>query len=425
MSSPITAVILAGGVGSRFRPFAGDKTLFPFLGKPLLQHTLELVISSGITSLVVATNETNTAWLKAYAAQLPSEISLVWKQQPHPLGMSDAVLALQDLLPKKDILIMNSGDIVDDHLLPELLAQIPDQYGVITGMVTPAYQPLGYLVLDDHQHVVGIAEKPGAENMPSDVANLVFHYFSQPSDFLEILNALPSSGEDDLYEQALTQLLQTHQFGVYRYQGGWQKLKYGFHVLDMMELFQSRLSASIAASAQLDSSAIIQGEVVIDEGVRVYAGATIIGPTYIGRKAVVGNNALVRQSLVEAGSTVGFGSEVARSYVGPGSDLHHAYVGDSVLESRVHFGYNAHTANLRFDQQEVSLHLPGDARLPTGRTKFGALLADGADVGVNVSILPGMSIGTNTRIYPGSIVHQPIPDNVTVKSYQQQEIVSQ
>ncbi len=420
-ASQVTAVVLAGGIGKRFVPFLHDKTLFPFMGQSLLERTLQMIQKAGIQKVVVATNRYNTAWLAQNAPRFSLDIS--WHEQNNPAGMADALLTLAPHLPEQNIIVMNAGDMVADHLLPELLEQASDHSVVLTGLETPEYQPLGYFSLDGSK-ITGIVEKPGAQNMPSNLANLVFHFFREPKRFLALLESAQAQSTpqaDDIYEQALNVLIGQGEVGSYRYVGPWQKLKFGYHVLDMMEFFLRDMPSFRHESAQIASSAQIHGNVYISENAKILDGAVLSGPCFIGPGVVIGNQALVRQSMVEAGATIGYGSEVVRSYVGAQSDLHHAYVGDSVLESSVHFGYGAHTANFRLDKKAVAVkQLTGP--LETSRQKLGALIAQKTEVGVNVSLLPGVTIGANAVIYPGAIVHQPIPDNHVLKFYQEQAL---
>src|SRR5690606_29643304 len=130
--------------------------------------------------------------------------------------------------------------------------------------------------------------------------------------------------------------------------------------------------------------------------------------------------ALVRESILEESAVVGFGSEVARSYIGPSCDLHHAYVGDSVLEKKVHFGYGAHTANLRFDHKPITVKDLNN-RQETDKVKLGALIAEGAELGVNVSLLPGVTVGQNALVFPGMVVNECVPDN-SIARYKELEV---
>lgn len=419
----VTAVILAGGVGKRFTPFITDKTLFPFMGRSLLERTLQMVQDSGIRSVVIAANHYNQEWIAGASEKFP-QLTIVHKVQAQPAGMGDALLSLSDILPKQDIIVMNAGDMVEDKLLRELLEFIPGRQAVLTGRRTHVYQPLGYFSFHSDGRISGIVEKPGAQNMPSDLSNLVFHYFSNTQQLIDLVQSAQSSAkanEDDIYEQALDALIKLGQVEVYQYEGSWQKLKFGFHVLDMSEFFLSQLERSISPDAVIADTATLNGEVVVEAGARILDGAIVQGPCWIGPNAIIGNNALVRQSIVEESAVIGFSSEIVRSYVGAGCDLHHAYVGDSILESNVHFGYNAHTANYRFDHKSVQMKwITG--KIDSGRSKLGALIAKQTEVGVNSTILPGVCLGTQSLVYPGSVVFEALPDRSVVKEKRNQII---
>ena len=216
--------------------------------------------------------------------------------------------------------------------------------------------------------------------------------------------------------------MRQHEVSLYRYNGPWQKLKYGHHVLDMTEYFLRNIENQIDPTAQIAKTAVLHGPIQIAARAKILDNAVIQGPAYIGEDVLIGNNALVRNSIVEHNSVIGFSSEIVRSYIGPECDLHHAYVGDSVLENGVHFGYNAHTTNLRFDRQGVTVKLPNNQKLETTKTKLGALVAKGSEVGANTTIMPGITLGANSLVYAASLVYTPVPDDSTLKNRQEQII---
>ena len=59
--------------------------------------------------------------------------------------------------------------------------------------------------------------------------------------------------------------------------------------------------------------------VFVGRDVRIFPGAHVAAPALLGHGVVIGNNALVRGSIVGPRAVVGFGSEVARSYLAPKS----------------------------------------------------------------------------------------------------------
>ena len=63
----LQAVVLAGGMGSRLFPLVHDtfpKCLLPVANRPLISFQLELLEKSGLTSVIIATNECYAPVLK-------------------------------------------------------------------------------------------------------------------------------------------------------------------------------------------------------------------------------------------------------------------------------------------------------------------------------------------------------------------------
>lgn len=398
MTNDILVVILAGGEGKRFLPFVTDKTLFPFMGKPLLQHTLELVENAGLKQVLIACNQTNQQWLDSYS----SSMSIRTVLQDQPLGMADAMLALADHIGNQPIIVMNAVDLVEQSLFEALLNKSTNAYALVTGMRVSEYFPGGYLEVESDR-VTSIIEKPPRGSEPSDLVNLVFHYLSQPHEFISLLSKTQSS-EDDVYEKALYTLMQEKEVGFVSYSGKWSKLKYPHFVLDVSKQLLEQISTNqIHSTAQVHPTAIVEGSVIIDEGVKVYEYAVIKGPAYIGKNSIIGNHSLVLQSEIESNCVIGAGSEVSRSYIGPETWLHHNFVGDSVLEGKVNPSYGTVFSNLRLDKQSIQVKLPS-GEVDTGKTKLGSLVAEGMFSGVNCSFMPGTVVTPNARILPNQVV---------------------
>lgn len=403
MKKPLV-VILAGGIGKSFQPIHVNKTIFPFFGKPVLQHMIEMVEQSGFHEALVVTNSENEEWLSSYQ---PFNITIQTKIQDKPLGMGDALLKIEKEIDGNPILVMNAVDFINPVFFKKLYQSTYDTYAFITGMKVHSHMPAGYLRIEDG-NVKEIVEKPEKGKEPSDFVNLVFHYFSEPQHFLQLLKDTPSD-DDTHYEKALSKLMEQQDVKVVMYDDYWQKLKYSHNVLDITELFlKHKIKKHRSPSAYVSPNAVIEGDVFIDDHAHIDSFAVIKGPAYIGKYAKVGNHALVRQSIIENEAVVGFGSEVARSYVGPKCMLHHNFIGDSILESQVNPSWGTTTANLRLDGKTVLLKLPEGKTLDTGRTKFGSILAHGAFLGINCSLMPGTSVGAHAKVKPSTVVNEAI-----------------
>ncbi|MCR8454856.1 MAG: hypothetical protein QXY55_03120 [Candidatus Korarchaeota archaeon] len=174
----------------------------------------------------------------------------------------------------------------------------------------------------------------------------------------------------------------------------------------------------ISPEAKISESVNIVGPCHIDSGAQILEGAVIKGPCYIGRGVLVGNYALVRNSIIEANSIIGAYMEVARSWLGMFSETHSGYIGDSIFSERVHVGAGFITANVRLDRQEIRVKL-GTRRLNTGLKKFGTIIGCSTEIGIHSGTMPGVLIGKNVRIGPGTLIFDNVPDGAVVYTTQQ------
>lgn len=403
-----TPVLLAGGSGKRFAPFVSDKLLWPLMGRPLVSQVIEPLESAGFSSIIVITNKENDVFFRSLS-KADFEVKTVI--QTSQGGMSAALSSAKGLISKEPILVLNTDDIFESSLIKSVVDEINHKSPstLFVGLERADLLPVGYLNIVGDQ-VKSIVEKPSIDKKPSNYVKLVMDYFSDSDKLYEYLEKTPfPPGTDSHYEDTLNNILMNEPASFIPYTGYWNKLKYPHFVLDVMEILMgNKLTTFVHPKATISPSAIVEDGVYIDDGAKIEAGAVVKGKTYIGRGVIVGNNALVRSSFIEERSTVGYGSEVARSYVGPRCQIHHSFIGDSVLESDINMSWGTVTANLRLDGKAVSLKHPNGQKIQTGRTKLGAMIAKGSFLGINTSTMPGICIGANTQTLPGTVVKKTI-----------------
>ena len=155
----------------------------------------------------------------------------------------------------------------------------------------------------------------------------------------------------------------------------------------------------IAKDATVAPSASISGPCIVCSGAEVRHCAFIRGSALIGCGAVVGNSTELKNCVLFDGVQV----------------PHYNYVGDSILGYKSHMGAGAVTSNVKSDKSLVTVRL-GDARVETGRKKFGAMLGDYVEVGCNSVLNPGTVIGPHSNIYPRSTVRGYVPEDSIFKS---------
>ncbi len=410
-------LLLAAGRSKRLKPIE-DKNFLRFLGKPLIQHQIEQIRKAGLKDLIVVGGKHNLANLKKLAGKIKKDIRgmqfKIVEQKDLEAGMAGAVLAAEKLIGSGPVFIISANDVVDMEAYKSLLQAAKDiRYdSFIVGKKVNSYFPGGYLRVRTGGLITEIVEKPGEGKEPSKMVNLVLHFHRDAGRLVKILRETKSS-RDDRYEAALQKLMKSgRKMKVVPYNGFWQPVKYPWHVITLMNYFLENLPTGRSGSKNIAiaASATIRGNVYLEEGVRVLENAVIVGPAYIGKNSIVATNALVRNSQVGENCVIGFGSEVARSFVGDNVWTHTNYIGDSIIGNNCSFGSGTVTGNLRLDEANIEVNISGE-KIDSGTNKFGLITGDNVRCGINTSFMPGVKIGNNCFIGAGIIVPRDVEDN--------------
>ena len=155
----------------------------------------------------------------------------------------------------------------------------------------------------------------------------------------------------------------------------------------------------IARSAKVAPTACFNGPLIIDEEAEIRHCAFIRGCAVVGKKSVVGNS-------TELKSTILFNCV---------QTPHYNYVGNSILSYKSHMGAGSITSNLKSDKSLVSIKTE-NGYIETGLKKLGAILGSYVEVGCNSVMNPGTVIGSNTNVYPLSMVRGYIPPDSIYKN---------
>ena len=113
------------------------------------------------------------------------------------------------------------------------------------------------------------------------MVNLVVHWYREPAKLIEHLEKAESE-KDDIYETAIVEMIKGGaKVKALPYSGFWQPIKYPWHVHNVFQFYLANEGRSIADSAKIAANAVIDGDVVIGENVKIFEGAVIKGPAYI------------------------------------------------------------------------------------------------------------------------------------------------
>lgn len=395
------AIILAAGIGKRMKPIQKDKCLLKFLGKELILHHVETLEKCGVNEFIIICNPRSVVRVKELVGDKAEYVV-----QDEANGMADALLSIKN--PPNEALIVGISDIFEQSAYENILSK-KEGDAVILGCRVKEYFPGGYLTTEG-ENVKDIVEKPGKGNEPSDLVNIVVHLHRKFDKLMEYMKSTKSDS-DDVYELSMKKMMKDGiDFRYVSYDGKWIPLKYPWHTLDVMKFFLENIEGRISESAEISSNATIGKNVVIEDGVRIFENAVINGPCYIGKNSIIGNNSLVRGSMISENCIIGFGSEVARSYIGEKTTIHMSYVGDSIIMDNSNFAAGTVTGNWRFDSQPIKINVGGES-ISTGKEKFGCIAGENCKTGINVSIMPGKKIGANSIVGPGVVLTENLKSN--------------
>jgi UDP-N-acetylglucosamine diphosphorylase / glucose-1-phosphate thymidylyltransferase / UDP-N-acetylgalactosamine diphosphorylase / glucosamine-1-phosphate N-acetyltransferase / galactosamine-1-phosphate N-acetyltransferase len=404
----LSVIFLAGGDSTRMWPF-GNKHLIRFLDNPLLYYPLMQMNEYGVTENIVVVNKKNKKKFELFSRSY-GNLNIKLVEQIYPEGISGAILSLKGHIKNEKTLIVGPSDLYDSSLINDfsnMLTSNPES--IIAGVTVNDYFPGGYLTVKD-SYVNRIIEKPEQGKEPSNTVNFMFHYFKDIDALIRKIIEKKIKNTD-VYEKVLDDMIkQGMKVKFLPYKGFWGFLKYPWHILNITSNFLNNIIPVISKNAFIAKSAILHGNILISDGVRIMDNATIIGPVYLGENTVIGNNSLIRESMIGANTVIGFSSEIARSYIGDNCWFHNNYIGDSVIGKNVSMGAGAVLANFRLDEENI-LSKVSNEKIDTKRKKLGSIIGNKVKIGVNCSIMPGVKIGENCVIGSASLVDRDIPDN--------------
>ena len=122
MKRHFTALILAGGLGTRLRPVVSElpKVMAVVNGRPFLMYILDQLVAAGAEEIVLCTGYLGEIIKAAFGYEYKGAV-IKYSQEMHPLGTGGALRNAFDLIVSDSVLVMN-GDSYCDIDLSSFLA---------------------------------------------------------------------------------------------------------------------------------------------------------------------------------------------------------------------------------------------------------------------------------------------------------------
>ncbi len=313
MLSGLTAVVLAGGEGTRLRPLTNDlpKPVLPVANRPFFEYMLDHLRAAGVTRVIMALGYRAEPLIESFGDGSAYGLMIDYVVEDRPLGTSGAVRALLPEL-KETFLVLN-GDCVTEIDIAAMVEQHVERREYATLAVHTVDDPsrYGVVVIDGIGYVNRFIEKPPGPRFPAHTVNSGV-YALEPEMFNFIGDGF-SMFEKDLFPVAL---MAGVEIGTFPWDGYFMDMGTPESFLQLNRDVVTgaaptrRPLAEPATAPAIHESAHVDGLVNWGNGVSVGANSRVIGPAVLGDGVVIGDSALVEDSVVLAGARIGAGATV-------------------------------------------------------------------------------------------------------------------
>ncbi len=366
---------MAGGEGTRLRPLTSNqpKPMVPIVGKPCMEHILELLKRHGLGDVIVTVAFMPQAIRGYFGDGETVGVDLDYSVEESPLGTAGSVkLAARAL---DDTFVVISGDALCDIDLGKLVEFHRERGAAVTVGLKAVANPLefGIVVTDEEGRIERFLEKPSWGQVFSDTINTGI-YVLDP----EVLRHIPVDQPFDFSKELFPLLLEMGR-PMYGYvcEGYWQ---------DIGNLEQYRQANFDALDGRVDLSipgVRLRGNVWLGESVKVDDLDAVEGPSFIGNYCRIAAEASVgAYSVLSANVTLRERARTAHSVIDSSTHIGRSAIVEGAIVGR--------SCDLR---SHVHIH-------------DGAAIGDEVTIGAQSVVMPGVHIYPHKEVESGTEVHE-------------------
>ncbi len=338
---PMKAVVMAGGEGTRLRPLTSNqpKPMVPVVGKPCMEHILDLLRGHGFEDVIVTLAFLPQAIKSHFGNGEELEMSIEYSLEESPMGTAGSVRLAATRLDGTFLVI--SGDALTDFDLGEIVAFHREKGAAATIALKAVPNPLefGIVVTDEDGRIERFLEKPSWGQVFSDTINTGIYVLEA-----DVLKHVPDDRPYDFSKELFPHLLEMG-LPLYGYvcDGYWQDI-------GNLDQYRQANTDALDERVTLDVPGIrLRGNIWLGEGVEIDDLEGVEGPAFIGSyssispEATVGaysvlgasvrlrESARVVRSVIDSSTFVGRNAIVEGAVVGRSCDIRsHARVHDGV-----------------------------------------------------------------------------------------------
>ncbi|HVQ75747.1 MAG TPA: NDP-sugar synthase [Candidatus Binatia bacterium] len=315
----VTAVILAGGQGTRLRPLtlSRPKPIVPLLNVPFLAYQLDLLRRHGVDDVVLSCSYMVDDVRGAMGDGRAWGVRLRYAVEDQPLGTAGGVRNAADLVSER-VIVLN-GDVLTDADLSAMQRFHAERGAAATIYLTRVPDPRAFGLVDllPSGHVHRFLEKPGPDQITTDTINAGVYILDRT-----LLERIPPGRAMSIEREFFPGLLAD---GIRFY--GWVGEHYWLDIGNaekyrqgQLDLLSGRVRTGVQPDGWRDGIALGDGA-VIEPGAQIQPPA-VVGPTCrlaadsrVGPHVVLGAGCSVAARAVVEGSVLWDGVQVGEGAV--------------------------------------------------------------------------------------------------------------
>ncbi len=304
------AIILAGGFGTRLRPFTFTraKSLLPILNKPMITYIIDS-LPAEVSRVILAVNYRREQ-IEQYFKHNDCGKEVIVNEEPHPLGTGGAVKFAEKYLTGSFFVL--NADIICSLNLEGMLRfhQKKKAFATISLWPVENVSEFGVVDIKENGNIIKFVEKPKTEDAPSDLIN-AGAYLLEP----QVLDYIDTSRLVSMEKEIFPQIIkETSMFYGFQFKGYWMDVGRIRSYIEVHKLLMEKQNITSLAG----EDCVIHGS---------------LDKSCIGSKVVVGEKSTLNSSVLFDEATVGYNAVLDMCVIGE-----HCTIGDNVHLKNVAVG---------------------------------------------------------------------------------------
>lgn len=281
----MTAVVLAGGFGTRLRPLTINipKPMVSIANKPILLHIVNLLKKNSIKDLIIILYHQPELIKDYFKDGKDFGVNIRYIISDEDLGTCGAVALAKEHL--KDDFLVISGDVLTDFNLSEIINYHLKKKSVATITLTRVSNPLQYgiVITNEEGGIVRFLEKPSWGEVFSDTINTGIYVLSP-----KIFEFVPEKKEFD-FSKNLFPLLLKKEMPIFGYisSGYWKDIG---NVREYKLAHEDIIKGQIDIEIEGERASRIGSDIWIAEACKIKNIKNLFGTVVIGNNVKIGDS---------------------------------------------------------------------------------------------------------------------------------------